>query len=49
MLVKVFQGQGFEDYLRLLRGCFGRVSSRKPKASRARSRELYLLARNYGM
>jgi 23S rRNA (uridine2552-2'-O)-methyltransferase len=49
LLVKVFQGEGFDDYLKRLRRCFGRVYSRKPKASRNRSRELYLLARNYGM
>jgi 23S rRNA (uridine2552-2'-O)-methyltransferase len=49
LLVKVFHGEGFDEYLRSLRRCFGRVYSRKPKASRSRSRELYLLARNYGM
>lgn len=42
-LVKVFQGSGFEDYVRLMRGCFARVVTRKPKASRDRSSELYLL------
>lgn len=45
-LVKVFQGEGFEDYLRDMRGRFGTVITRKPKASRPRSRELYLLASN---
>lgn len=43
-LVKVFQGEGFDDYLRRLRARFTRVVSRKPRASRARSREVYLLA-----
>jgi len=43
-LVKVFQGEGFEDYLRSMRGQFSQVVSRKPKASRSRSREVYLLA-----
>lgn len=43
-LVKVFQGVGFEDYFKLLRSRFTRVVSRKPKASRDRSSELYLLA-----
>ncbi len=49
MLVKVFQGDGFEGYLGQLRRAFRTVSTRKPRASRARSRELYLLARNYGV
>src|SRR5690625_2054902 len=44
-LVKVFQGDGFDPYLRLLREQFGKVVVRKPKASRPRSREVYLLAR----
>lgn len=43
-LVKLFQGTGFDDYLRGLRADFGRVTLRKPKASRARSREVYALA-----
>jgi 23S rRNA (uridine2552-2'-O)-methyltransferase len=43
-LIKLFQGAGFDDYLRDLRGSFDRVTMRKPKASRARSREVYALA-----
>ncbi|HEY0180344.1 MAG TPA: 23S rRNA (uridine(2552)-2'-O)-methyltransferase RlmE [Dokdonella sp.] len=43
-LSKVFQGQGFDDYVRRLRGGYERVSIRKPKASRARSAEVYALA-----
>lgn len=46
-LVKVFQGEGFDDYLKLLRENFKQVLVRKPKASRSRSREVYLLARDY--
>ena len=46
-LVKVFQGQGFQEYLKALRGDFHEVTARKPKSSRARSPEVYLLARNY--
>lgn len=42
-LVKVFQGVGFEDYVKLMRSHFGRVVTRKPDASRGRSNELYLL------
>ncbi|MGN6228888.1 23S rRNA (uridine(2552)-2'-O)-methyltransferase RlmE [Dyella sp. KULCS107] len=43
-LIKLFQGTGFDDYLRSLRADFSRVTMRKPKASRARSREVYALA-----
>lgn len=45
LLVKTFQGQGFTDLLGRLRAAFGKVQARKPKASRDRSRETYLLAR----
>lgn len=43
-LIKLFQGAGFDDYIRSLRTDFSRVTMRKPKASRARSREVYALA-----
>ena len=43
-LVKLFQGAGFDDFVRGLRGDYTRVTMRKPKASRARSREVYALA-----
>jgi 23S rRNA (uridine2552-2'-O)-methyltransferase len=46
LLVKVFQGEGFDAYLVALRHYFKKVTIRKPKASRDRSREVYLLARN---
>ncbi|RUL72248.1 23S rRNA (uridine(2552)-2'-O)-methyltransferase RlmE [Dyella choica] len=46
-LIKLFQGTGFDDYLRSLRADFSRVSMRKPKASRARSREVYALATGF--
>jgi 23S rRNA (uridine2552-2'-O)-methyltransferase len=42
-LVKVFQGAGFEEFLKLMRSRFARVVTRKPKASRDRSSEVYLL------
>jgi len=42
-LVKVFQGVGFEEYLKLMRQRFNKVIARKPKASRDRSSEQYLL------
>ncbi len=47
LLLKAFQGEGFDALLRELRRRFATVSSRKPKASRPRSPEAYLLARNY--
>ncbi len=47
LLMKVFQGDGFEQLLQALRGDFQQVITRKPKASRDRSRELYLLARKF--
>ncbi|TVP80125.1 23S rRNA (uridine(2552)-2'-O)-methyltransferase RlmE [Thioalkalivibrio sp.] len=44
-LVKVFQGQGSDEFLREMRKRFSRVMVRKPEASRPRSREVYVLAR----
>ena len=43
-VVKVFQGDGFDDYLHNARKVFKKVSVIKPKASRSRSKEVYLLA-----
>jgi len=43
-LTKLFQGEGFDAYVRRLRQGYERVSMRKPKASRARSAEVYALA-----
>lgn len=45
LLVKAFQGEGFDDFLKNLRQVFEKVAIRKPKASRPRSKEIYLLAR----
>ena len=44
---KVFQGEGFDQFVRDARSSFGKVRVMKPKASRAGSREVYLVARNY--
>lgn len=44
-LVKVFQGEGFDAYLKQMRDSFNKVVTRKPGASRARSREVYLLGK----
>ena len=49
LLVKLFQGAGFEDIIKSARRRYGRVVTKKPKASRSRSPEIYLLARRYGM
>lgn len=46
LLMKVFQGEGFEPLMRELRTHFKSVKTRKPKASRDRSRELYIMARH---
>lgn len=43
-LAKVFQGSGFDAYLRTVKAEFARVKMKKPPASRARSAEMYLLA-----
>jgi len=43
-LIKLFQGREFDEYLKNLRKGYERVSIRKPKASRARSPEVYALA-----
>lgn len=48
LVVKLFQGEGFDAYLAAVRGCFGQVRVRKPAASRSRSREVYLVAADYG-
>jgi len=47
LLVKLFQGEGFDAYLKMLRQSFNQVVMRKPKASRSRSREVYALASGY--
>ena len=47
MLVKLFQGEGFEAYNKELKSSFSKVIMRKPKASRARSREIYALATGF--
>ena len=44
-LVKVFQGYGFEEFVREMREVFKSVSTRKPDASRDRSAEIYLLGK----
>jgi 23S rRNA (uridine2552-2'-O)-methyltransferase len=49
LLVKLFQGAGFDQMIKDTRRRYGRVMTKKPKASRSRSSEIYLLARQFGM
>lgn len=49
LLIKLFQGEGFPEYVKRVRNEFGVVRLVKPKASRPESREIYLLARNYAV
>lgn len=46
-ICKLFQGEGTDAFIAEARGSFGRVKAMKPKASRAGSSEIYLVARNY--
>jgi 23S rRNA (uridine2552-2'-O)-methyltransferase len=47
LLTKVFQGEGFDAYIKGLRSDFKQVLIRKPQASRSRSSEVYVLAKHY--
>ena len=49
LLLKAFQGEGVDGFVKRLGARFGTVKRVKPKASRPESREIYLLARNYRM
>ena len=46
-VAKVFQGEGFDQYLQDMRTSFNKVVTRKPDSSRARSREVYLLGKGF--
>ncbi|MCX4027976.1 23S rRNA (uridine(2552)-2'-O)-methyltransferase RlmE [Endozoicomonas sp. SM1973] len=46
-LTKVFQGEGFDQYFKAMREVFASVVTRKPQASRSRSREVYLLGKGF--
>jgi len=46
-LIKLFHGEGFDEYVKSLREVFTKVQIVKPDASRAKSSEVYLLARHY--
>lgn len=47
LLVKVFQGEGFQEYRQTLQQHFKQLITRKPEASRPRSKEIYLLAHGF--
>lgn len=47
LLIKIFEGAGTSEYRQLLKKHFGKVMTRKPGASRDKSREFYILARSY--
>lgn len=47
LVVKVFQGAGFDEALREVRGSFDKVVCRKPDASRSQSRESYFVAKGF--
>ncbi len=47
LVVKLFHGEGFDEYVREIRQHFELIKVRKPQASRTKSRETYLVARNY--
>ncbi len=46
-VVKVFQGEGSDEFLKDVRTSFEKVMIRKPEASRPRSREVYLVAKGF--
>ena len=46
-IVKVFHGEGFDEFFREIKKVFTSVKTRKPDSSRARSREVYLVASGY--
>nr|VFK28563.1 MAG: 23S rRNA Um-2552 2'-O-methyltransferase [Candidatus Kentron sp. MB] len=47
LLVKVFQGEGVDDFVKEIRSSFSKTRIRKPKASRPSSREVYVLGLGY--
>lgn len=46
-VAKVFQGEGFDEYVADIRKSFSKVVVRKPKASRPRSREVYVVGKGF--
>jgi 23S rRNA (uridine2552-2'-O)-methyltransferase len=46
-VTKVFHGEGYDDYVKDVRTSFDKVAIRKPEASRARSREVYVVGKGF--
>ncbi|MCU0975146.1 MAG: 23S rRNA (uridine(2552)-2'-O)-methyltransferase RlmE [Steroidobacteraceae bacterium] len=46
-VAKLFQGEGSDEYLKAVRAAFRKVAIRKPAASRSRSREVYVVAKDF--
>ena len=46
-VAKVFHGEGYDEYVKTVRESFDKVVIRKPDSSRARSREVYLVAKGF--
>ncbi len=46
-VAKAFHGQGYDEYFKDVRTTFDKVDIRKPDASRARSREVYIVAKGF--
>ncbi|SOB77493.1 23S rRNA (uridine2552-2'-O)-methyltransferase [Marinobacter sp. LV10R510-11A] len=46
-VAKVFQGEGYEEYLKAARAVFDKVVARKPDSSRSRSREVYIVGKGF--
>jgi 23S rRNA (uridine2552-2'-O)-methyltransferase len=49
LLIKLFQFADTDLIVKRMKTCFGQVSRRKPEASRAQSREFYVVAKQYGI
>lgn len=46
-VAKVFQGEGYDDYVKAVRAVFDKVVVRKPESSRSRSREVYIVGKDF--
>ncbi len=49
LIVKIFQGEGFDEFRKQILQHFRQVKIFKPDASRNESREMYLIARDYNV
>ena len=47
LVIKAFQGEGLDEWVKARRDEFGKVTMTKPKASRAESREVFVVAQGY--